>query len=114
MTGYRLSQREQQLASKEKTDDEVKCKFCGKKGHGSSPNFEIKKEKCSAFDKKCNSCGKIGHFSKTKACRQNISKVEEIVVQHEKKTKEGDQGNVQSLDLCKLDVQGDAGKKEVE
>ena len=35
-------------------------------------------------------------------------------MQHEKKTKENDQGNVQSLDLCKLDVQGDAGKKEVE
>ena len=66
MTGYRLSQREQQLASKEKTDDEVKCKFCGKKGHGSSPNFEIKKEKCSAFDKKVIPVERLVTFRKQK------------------------------------------------
>ena len=54
LTGYRLSEREQQLADKEKTDDEAKCRFCGRKGHGSSPSFELKKEKCPAFDRKCN------------------------------------------------------------
>ena len=32
VTGYRLSQREQQLAGREKVEDETKCKFCGRKG----------------------------------------------------------------------------------
>ena len=98
VTGYRLSQREQQLASRETVDDEAKCKFCGKKGHGSSPNFEMKKGKCPAFDKKCNTCGKIGHFSKTRACKQGVAKVEEIVVQHEKKA---------DLGLCAVAAQRD-------
>ena len=106
MTGYRLSQREQQLANREKVEDESKCKFCGKKGHGSSPNFELKREKCPAFDRKCNTCGKVGHFSKTKACKQGVGKVEEIVVQHEKTYGEGGHKRTdKSLDLLKLEVQ---------
>ena len=52
----------------------------------------MKKDKCSAFDKRCNTCGKIGHFSKTKACRQGIAKVEELVVQHERRTGQTDVG----------------------
>ena len=31
VSGYRLAQREQQLAIKEKADDEARCRFCGRK-----------------------------------------------------------------------------------
>ena len=113
ITGYRVSQREQQLAGRETVDNEVKCKFCGRKGHGGSPNFEVKKEKCIAFDKKCITCGKIGHFSKTRACRQDVARVEEIVVQHEKKTGKDCQSKSKGLDLCELAVQEDAKKEEL-
>ena len=92
VTGYKAHLKEQQLAERVKAEDEVKCRFCGKRGHGGSPNFAVKKEKCSAFDKRCNTCGKIGHFSKTKACRQGIAKVEELVVQHERRTGQSDVG----------------------
>ena len=90
VTGYKAHLKEQQLAERKKAEDEVKCRFCGKRGHGGSPNFAVKKEKCSAFDKRCNTCGKIGHFSKTKSCRQGIAKVEELVVQHERRTGQSD------------------------
>ena len=116
LTGYRVSQREQQLAGKETVDDEAKCKFCGRKGHGGSPNFDVKKEKCPAFDKKFNTFGKGGHFSKTKACRQGVVRVEEIVVQHEKNTH--DSGHEKSkrsgLGLCEVAAQGDTVTTKVE
>ena len=108
-----MSQREQQLAGRETVDDEAKCKFCGRKGHGGSQNFEVKKEKCIAFDKKCITCGKIGHFLKTRACRQDVARVEEIVVQHEEKTGKDCQSKSKGLDLCELAVQEDAKKEEL-
>jgi hypothetical protein len=37
-------------------DDDQKCKFCGRKGHGKSPNFELKKASCPAFDNNCKQC----------------------------------------------------------
>ena len=43
--------------------DNASCRNCGKKGHGSRANKEIRKEKCPAYDKKCDKCGKPGHFA---------------------------------------------------
>ena len=112
VTGYRLSQREQMLADRGTIDTEAKCKFCGKKGHGNSPNFDMKKEKCPAFDKKCNTCGKIGHFSKTKACKQNVARVEEIMVQHENQAvKVGHTNEKSNLGLCEVAMKGNAVEK---
>ena len=36
----------------EQNDDQDKCKFCGRRGHGKSPNFDLKKASCPAFDNK--------------------------------------------------------------
>ena len=104
VTGYKQAQREQQLAGRTNTDvlvDEARCKYCGKKGHGAAPGFSKKKEECPAFDKKCNSCGVVGHFSRTKSCKKSSVKVEKVVVQHEKDTK--DRVGVrqwQQLEIC--------------
>jgi hypothetical protein len=43
-------------------EDLEKCKSCGRRGHGKSPNFDLKKANCGAFDHKCKQCSKKGHF----------------------------------------------------
>jgi hypothetical protein len=43
-------------------DDNEKCKFCGTNGHGKSPNFDLKKASCPAFDNICKQCMRNGHF----------------------------------------------------
>jgi hypothetical protein len=43
-------------------DDSEKCKFCGKRGHGKSPNFDLKKASCPGFNNKCKQCMRKGHF----------------------------------------------------
>jgi hypothetical protein len=43
-------------------DDNKKCKFCGTKGHGKSPNINLKKASCPAFDNNCEQCMRRGHF----------------------------------------------------
>ena len=90
VTGYKKSQREQTLASGAtpggSDSEEQKCKFCNRRGHGSSPGYEKKKADCPAFDKTCKVCGGIGHFAKTKACSKKNVKVEKVVLmQHETK-----------------------------
>ena len=46
----------------EQNDDQDKCKFCGRRGHGKSPNFDLKKASCPAFDNKCQNCMRKGHY----------------------------------------------------
>jgi hypothetical protein len=43
-------------------NNDEKCKFCGSKGHGKSPNFDLKKASCPAIDNKCKRCMRKGHF----------------------------------------------------
>ena len=42
--------------------DPEKCKYCGTKGHGRNPNFDLKKSSCPAFNNKCRQCKRKGHF----------------------------------------------------
>ena len=58
--------------------NEVRCRYCGKKGNGAAPVPSKKKEVCPAYDKTCNTCGAVGHFAKTKACRKRFVKMERI------------------------------------
>ena len=43
-------------------DETDRCKFCGKKGHGKSLNFDLKKASGPAFDNKYKQCLRKGHF----------------------------------------------------
>ena len=45
-------------------DDKTRCKYCGRSGHGKSPDIETRKLKCQAWDQECQSCNKKGHFKK--------------------------------------------------
>ena len=82
MTGYRQAQRENltELSTQQEVpgDSNLRCKYCGRKGHGASPGFNKKRESCPAFDKTCHKCGGLGHFSGTLACKKaaKVNKVE--------------------------------------
>ena len=47
---------------KENANEQDKCKYCGNKGHGRNPNFDLKKSSCPAFNNRCKSCSRKGHF----------------------------------------------------
>ena len=51
ITSYRQTQKDKSNVEKCKPDD-IRCCYCGNRGHGATPNFTTKKEVCPAFDKK--------------------------------------------------------------
>ena len=56
------------LSSYKQTDKDqhlIKCRNCGKTGHGDGRDAQERKEKCKAWDKTCSKCDKKNHFSKT-------------------------------------------------
>ena len=76
VTGYKRAQKDDLIIGLQAEGDGTtvqKCKFCGRKGHGYSPNMSLKREQCPAWDKSCNACGAKGHFSKTRACRKKAT-----------------------------------------
>ena len=83
ITSYRQSQKDKSAVGKTKPDD-VKCCYCGNKGHGKTPNFVTKKEVCPAFDKKCRHCDVIGHSARSKVFKKSSVRVEKVLVQCEK------------------------------
>ena len=42
-----------QILKEKVYDNGEKCKYCGNKGHGKNPNFDLKKASCPAFSNKC-------------------------------------------------------------
>ena len=44
-------------------EDHRSCTYCGQKGHGKSPNIDLRKADCPAFGKKCAKCHQKGHFA---------------------------------------------------
>jgi hypothetical protein len=44
-------------------EDQRSCTFCGQKGHGKSPNIDIRKADCPAYGKKCAKCHQKGHYA---------------------------------------------------
>ena len=51
------------------------CRYCGRNGHGRSPNGNIRKKSCPAWDKECSKCSKKGHFKKCCQSKQGESKI---------------------------------------
>ena len=45
-----------------KTQQQERCDWCGRTGHGKRPSHNTRKEKCPAFGQKCHSCGAFNHF----------------------------------------------------
>lgn len=43
-------------------DPKGPCSHCGQMGHGCSPSFKTRKEKCPAFGRKCQRCNRENHF----------------------------------------------------
>ena len=70
------------LSSYKQTDKDqhlIKCRNCGKTGHGDGRDVQERKEKCKAWDKTCSKCDKKHHFanvcrSKTKTPSENKRK----------------------------------------
>ena len=60
--GGLMSGQANRVHEKEVTGDLGKCKHCGRKGHGKSPSFDLKKASCAAFDHKCKKCNRKGHY----------------------------------------------------
>ena len=50
------------VQDKEIRGDLGNCKYGGRKGHGKSPDFDLNKASCAAFDNKCTPCSRKGHF----------------------------------------------------
>ena len=59
---------------KEIGGDLENCKYCGRKGHGKSPNFDLKKASCAAFDHKCKQCSRKGHYQDFCTWKKNPKK----------------------------------------
>ena len=73
------------VSSYKQTDKDqhvVKCRNCGKPGHGDGRDTQARKEKCKAWDKICSKCDKMNHFanvfrSKPKRIDGNTTKDED-------------------------------------
>ena len=68
-TMYKAQEIEPQL-------NQERCKYCGTKGHGKNPNFDLKKASCPAFNNKCKQCKRKGHFQDF--CNRNRDEDKEI------------------------------------
>ena len=83
------SQKSSYMKMAENNDD--KCNWCGRTGHGSRANFETRKSKCLAFGKQCNKCNKNGHFSSVcKNPSTHTSKTAAIMDESDNKSTEED------------------------
>ena len=51
----------------------VKCRNCGKPGHGDGRDTQARKEKCKAWDKICSKCDKKNHFANV--CRSKPKRI---------------------------------------
>ena len=52
-------------------DDESKCYFCGKPGHGKYPSLPTRSTECKAFGHICSRCGKANHSEKV--CKSKLT-----------------------------------------
>ena len=46
-----------------KLDDNARCKYCGRTGHGRNPDAKARKKLCPAFEQSCFRCAGTRHFS---------------------------------------------------
>jgi hypothetical protein len=49
-------------------EDQRPCNYCGQKGHGKSPNIDIRKANCPAYGKKCAKYQREGYYARSQGC----------------------------------------------
>ena len=82
---------------KEKSDPNQNCLYCGRKGHGKTASFQVRKNLCPAFNKPCNKCKRLNHFETVCRSKLNLSE------QPNENTKNSKQNAIQENDiLCSL------------
>ena len=67
-------------------DDKTRCKYCGRSGHGKSPDTDIRRSKCPAWDQECQSCKKKGHFKKV--CKTKTPASAQVITMNRMSTNE--------------------------
>ena len=86
-------------------EDLEKCKSCGRRGHGKSPNFDLKKANCGAFDHKCKQCSKKGHFKDFCPMKPKNPK-KEVSEDPKKTTASGNKVTVNRMEMTQTKVLG--------
>ena len=66
VTSYKQTDKDQHV---------VKCRTCGKLGHGDGRDTQARKEKCKTWDKHCSKCDKKNHFANV--CRSKPKRISE-------------------------------------
>ena len=89
------------LHEKAVAGDLGKCKYCGRKGNGKSPNFDLKKASCAAFDHKCKKCNRKGHF-----CTWKKDPKKEVSEDPKKTTASGNKVTVNRMEMTQTKVLG--------
>ena len=74
----------------------VKCRNCGKPGHGDGHDTQARKEKCKAWDKFCSKSDKKKHFANL--CRSKPKKIGGNT------TKDVDESNTVFHKMCNISV----------
>ena len=85
------------LSSYKQTDKDqhlIKCRNCGKTGHGDGRNAQERKEKCKAWDKTCSKCDKKHHFANV--CRSKPK------MPSENKKKDADESSTVYHKMCNI------------
>ena len=87
------------VSSYKQTDEDqhvVKCRNCGKPGHGDGRDTQARKEKCKAWDKICSKCDKRNHFANV--CRSKPKGIGGNT------TKDVDESNTVFHKMCNISV----------
>ena len=85
------------LSSYKQTDKDqhlIKCRNCGKTGHGDGRDVQERKEKCKAWDKTCSKCDKKHHFANV--CRSKPK------TPSENKKKDADESSTVYHKICNI------------
>jgi hypothetical protein len=83
MLGGKLSSGQVNKVQQEREDLRL-CNYCGQKGHGKSPNIDLRKADCPAFRKKCAKCHQKGHYAGV--CKMKGDKKDETPPESKKTT----------------------------
>ena len=71
------SYKKKQRFERKTPSERIICSYCGKSGHGKMASYDIRRDKCPAFNAKCNNCSRNGHYDKLCLKKMSSEIVEE-------------------------------------